>query len=239
MKAIVLAGGRGTRLRPYTAVLPKPLMPVGDRPILEIVIRQLAEAGIEEVILAVGYLAELIMAYCESNQRMGVPISYVRENEPLGTAGPLALARDQIEDTFLVINGDVLSDVNFKSMVAHHRAEDAPATVGVTKRQAHIDFGVVELDSKGRLGGWREKPVLDYIVSMGIYVFEPGVLAQIQPGAYLDLPSLVLKLTQAGQPVSTYLHTGYWLDIGRPEDHQIANRDVERIIAGHGDGTVD
>ena len=229
MKAVVLAGGRGTRLKPYTTVFPKPLMPIGERPILEILVRQLAKAGFDEVIFAVGHLAELIMAFFDNGRRFGVPISYSREEEPLGTAAPLGLLRDRLTETFLVINGDVLSTVNFGEMLARHRDSRAVTTVGLTRRQVQIDYGVVKLDGDSSIAQWMEKPALDYLVSIGIYFFEPRALDYIEPRVRLDLPTLVLRLKEAGEVVKGYLHAGYWLDIGRPEDYEAANRDIEGV----------
>jgi NDP-sugar pyrophosphorylase family protein len=228
MKAVILAGGRGTRLAPYTTILPKPLMPIGDRPILDIVIRQLKGYGFTDITLAVGYLAELLMAYFGTGERFGVKISYSREEEPLGTAGPLSLVPG-LTDRFLVMNGDVLTAINYSDMLAHHQASGAIGTVAVYPRSVRIDLGVVQYDEQYRLTDYVEKPTHQYRVSMGIYFFEPRVLGFIQPSMRLDLPDLVKQLVAAGETVNCYPYSGYWLDIGRPDDYQQAVADFERL----------
>jgi NDP-sugar pyrophosphorylase family protein len=228
MKAVILAGGRGTRLAPYTTVLPKPLMPIGDKPILDIIIRQLRHYGFCDITLAVGYLAELLMAYFGTGERFGVKISYSREEEPLGTAGPLSLVPGLTEH-FLVMNGDVLTALNFADMLAQHVASGAIGTVAVYPRNVRIDLGVVEYDEQHHLRSYIEKPVHHYQASMGIYFFEPRVLRFIRPKARLDLPDLVKQLIAAGETVNCYPYSGYWLDIGRPDDYQQAVADFERL----------
>lgn len=225
MRAVILAGGRGTRLAPYTTVLPKPLMPVGDMPIVELLIRRLADAGITHVTLAVGHLAGLIMAYFEHCGDLEVEIEYSLESEPLGTAGPLAQVRG-LDDTFLVMNGDLLTDLDFTQLVATHRDAAATATVGAFRRAVKIDLGVLEVDDHQRIKGYIEKPTHEFLVSMGVYALEPSALTYIEPQTYLDLPALVARLLQAGEPVAMHLHPGYWLDIGRPDDYERAQLDL-------------
>ena len=224
-QAVILAGGRGTRLRPYTIVFPKPLVPVGEHPILELVIRQLAEHNFKDITLAVGFLAELIMAYFGDGSRWGVRLSYSREEQPLGTAGPLALIKERLHQPFLVMNGDLLTDLSFSDVMRYHVERGGVATVVLAHRSVKIDFGVVQVDAEQRLMGWSEKPELSYLVSAGIYIFDPAVLTHIPVGQRLDLPQLVMGLVKDGKPVNTYVHEGYWLDIGRPEDLQRANED--------------
>jgi NDP-sugar pyrophosphorylase family protein len=221
MKAVVLAGGKGTRLAPYTTVLPKPLMPVGDMPILEIVLRQLARSGFREVSLAVGYLAELLMAYCGDGSKFGLQIAYSREERPLGTAGPISLVPD-LDETFLVMNGDLLTTLDYREMVRFHKERGCIATLAAYQREVKIDLGVIEADEEDRVRDYIEKPVYRYLVSTGVYIFEPEVLEFIPPGAHLDLPELVLRLKGQGQPVSIYRFDGYWLDIGRHDDYEVA-----------------
>lgn len=223
MKAIVLAGGKGTRLAPITAVLPKPLMPIGEMPILDVVIRQLAAAGFRDITLAVGYLAELVMAYCGNGERYGVTLSYSREQSPLGTAGPIALVPPAGE-TFLVMNGDLLTTIDYRAMLAHHRARGHIATVATFPREVRIDLGVIEADDHDRVTNYIEKPTFHYSVSTGIYLFEPAILEHIQAGQRLDLPELVLRLLGKGIPVGRYAATGRWLDIGRHDDYAEAVR---------------
>lgn len=228
MRAVILAGGRGTRLYPYTITFPKPLMPVGDVPILEVVIRQLKHYGVCDIVMAVGHLAELLMAYFGDGSRFGVRIDYSRETEPLGTAGPLALI-PHLDKTFMVMNGDVLTTLDYAALLAHHRASGAAATIASHQRDAKIDLGVIQTDATGRITNYIEKPTYHYLVSMGIYVFEPAVLRHITPGQRLDFPDLVLRLLAAGEQVQSYAFDGYWLDIGRPDDYGQASAEFERL----------
>jgi NDP-sugar pyrophosphorylase family protein len=225
MKAIVLAGGRGTRLAPYTTVLPKPLMPIGDMPILDVVLRQLAAAGYDHITLAVGYLAELLMAYCGDGSRYGVQLSYSREEAPLGTAGPIALVPD-LDETFLVMNGDLLTTIDYRAMLAFHRARRNIATVATFTREVVIDLGVIEAEDD-RVVGYREKPRFSYAVSAGIYLFEPAILELIPRGERFDLPDLILKLLERGLMVGRFAATGEWLDIGRHDDYEEGVRKFE------------
>jgi len=219
--AVILAGGKGTRLRPYTTVLPKPLMPIGDMPVLEVVLRQLRRHGFTRVTLAVSYLAELIEAYCGDGSRFGLELHFSREEKELSTAGPLKLIPD-LDATFLTMNGDILTTLDYGALLAHHRRENAAATIAVHRRTVRIDYGVIETDDKGRLTRYIEKPEYHYRVSMGINVFEPSVLNHIQEGERLTIPDLMLRLKEAGKTVSTFESDCLWLDIGRPEDHERA-----------------
>jgi NDP-sugar pyrophosphorylase family protein len=221
MQAVILAGGQGTRLRPYTAVLPKPLMPIGEMPILEVVLRQLRRAGFTEVTLAVAYLAEMMEAYCGDGSRFGLKIRYSRENGALSTAGPLRLVPG-LDDTFLVMNGDVLTTLDYGALIRHHRERGAMATIAAYPRSVRIDFGVVETGTAGELLRYIEKPEIHYQVSMGVNVLEPAALDYIQPGEVLGMPDLMLRLRDAGQRVLTYTESCVWLDIGRMEDYEMA-----------------
>jgi NDP-sugar pyrophosphorylase family protein len=228
MKAVVLAGGKGRRLAPYTRIIPKPLMPIGEQPILEILLRQMKRAGITDVTLTVGYLANLIQLFFQEGERLGLNISYSYETTPLGTSGPLAYVTG-LEDTFLVTNGDVLTTLDLVDLINFHKAEGAIATIASHQRKVTIDLGVVIFDGNHQIIGYQEKPSFDYSVSMGIYVFEPRVLNYIEKGQYLDFPDLVLKLISAGEKVSGYLFDGYWEDLGRPDDYERASADFERM----------
>jgi len=221
MKAVILAGGRGTRLAPYTTVLPKPLMPIGDMPILEIVLRQLAYYGFDDITLAVGYLAELLMAYCGDGSKYGLKLHYSREETPLGTAGPIALV-PRLEETFLVMNGDLLTTLNYREMYHYHRSRGAIATLATYARQVKIDLGVIEMDEENWVTNYIEKPAYQYLVSTGVYLFEPEIVDYIAAGERLDLPDLVMRLLGEGQRVACYAFDGYWLDIGRHEDYDMA-----------------
>lgn len=226
MKAILLAGGKGLRLAPYTTILPKPLMPIGDQPILEIVIRQLAHAGFNDITLAVGHLAELIKAYFGDGSKLGVQLTYSREETPLGTAGPIALVPN-ITDTFLVMNGDVLSTLDYAALLAYHRKRGAIATLTTYARDEKIDLGVIHSDDNNWLIDYVEKPTYRYYVSTGIYIFEPTIVSHIPFGQRFDLPELILKLFREGEKVNIYKFEGYWLDIGHPADYETAIREFE------------
>ena len=230
MKAVILAGGRGSRLAPYTTVFPKPLMPIDDKPILEIVIRQLKHAGCDQITLAVGHLAELLVAYFGDGSKFGVQIRYSREEQPLGTAGPLSLV-PELDGPFLVMNGDLLTTLNYQTLWEQHRSNGAIATLATYQRDVNIDLGVIETDSKGWVRGYIEKPTYHYTVSTGIYVFDPAVLQYIPPRERMDLPDLILKLVASGLKVATYPFQGVWLDIGRPDDYQQAVEEFERHYA--------
>lgn len=224
MKAVVLAGGKGTRLSPYTTILPKPLMPIGEMPILEVLLRQMKRARINHVVLTVGHLASLLQAYFGTGSQWGLDITYSVEKKPLGTAGPIALVPG-LDRTFLVTNGDVLTTLDLKELVAYHRKKGGIATIAAHNRQVQIDMGVIEWNGDNTVAGYIEKPTNDYTVSMGLYVFEPRVLEYIKPGAYLDFPDLILKLIANGERINGYAFDGYWMDLGRPDDYTQANQD--------------
>lgn len=229
-RAVVLAGGLGTRLRPYTTVLPKPLMPVGDRPVLDIVLRQLRSQGFEHVTIATGYLAELLEAFCGDGAKYGLRIDYFREREPLGTVGALA-SIGSLDDDFLVMNGDVLTDMDFAALLRRHRSSDAALTLATKERQVSISLGVLHFaaDDATRLSGYTEKPDFDFEVSMGVYCFAPRVLAHIEPEVRLDFPDLVLRLLAAEETVRGWRSDDYWLDIGRHDDYERALAEFESV----------
>ena len=240
VKAVLLAGGRGTRLAPYTSVLPKPLMPVGNRSILEILVEQLEDAGIVDITFSVGYLSHLIQAVFESRQNGHVSIAYVREQDALGTAAPLRLV-DDLDDTFLVMNGDVLTTLDFRELVRHHRQQGNALTIATHDRAIKVDYGILHLDVRSRVQGFEEKPEIVSPVSMGIYVMEPEVLEHIPAEGHFDFPDLVHALLAAGRPVGAYRHDGLWFDIGRHEDYERAaeawmNGGANGGAAGNGNG---
>jgi len=218
MQAIILAGGKGRRLMPYTTVLPKPLMPIGDYSILEVILRQLKHAGFSKITISTGYLHELIIAYLSSNKTLGLDISYSHEETPLGTIGPLRLI-ENLDDTFLVMNGDILTDINYKSLIGAHRKKNAIATVATYQRDVHIDFGVLEKNNDNRIILFSEKPTYHFDVSMGIYVFSKKILDYVPTGEPFGFDQLMYALTGTKAPVFSYPHSGYWLDIGRPDDY--------------------
>jgi NDP-sugar pyrophosphorylase family protein len=203
-------------------------MPIGEMPILEVILRQMKRAGITEVVLTVGHLAALLRSYFGEGERWGLRISYSEEDHPLGTAGPLAYVKD-LNQTFLVTNGDVLTTLSFRRLLNYHKRTGGIATIAVHKRQVRIDLGVVQWDGDGAVSGYIEKPTYDYTVSMGLYVFEPRVLDYIQPGGYLDFPDLVLKMIAAGERINGYAYEGYWKDLGRRDDYEVAAKDFERM----------
>ena len=230
MKAVVLAGGKGARLAPYTTILPKPLMPIGDMHILEVMLLQMREAGVDHVVLTVGHLSELLHAFFKDGSQFGIDISYSYEQCPLGTAGPIALV-DGLADTFLVSNGDVLTTLNLRELIQFHRQQKAIATIATHHRQSKIDLGVIKKDGDYRITGYIEKPVYDFMVSMGIYVFEPAVMPYIKRNEYLDFPDLIKILIAAGEKVVAYEFDGYWEDLGRPDDYARASKDFENMRA--------
>jgi len=223
IKAVVLAGGKGTRLAPYTSVLPKPLMPIGDRSILELVIGQLAGCGITDVTLCVGYLSHLIEAVLANGRTDGVKITYVHEQEALGTAGPLRLV-DGLDTTFVAMNGDVLTTLHYADLIRHHRRSHNLLTIATYERSIRIEYGVLYLAENGRsrVQAYVEKPQMTSTVSMGIYVLEPEALAYIPPTGHFDFPDLVQALLQSGEPVGAYRYDGLWFDIGRRDDYEQA-----------------
>jgi NDP-sugar pyrophosphorylase family protein len=221
MHAVILAGGRGQRLAPYTINFPKPLVPVDDMPILEIVFRQLAAAGCTSATLAVGHLAELIISFFGNGENVGIDLQYAREDSPLGTVGPLALM-DDLPESFIVMNGDVLTTLNYRQFFERHVEEGSEVTVACHRKTTKIDLGVVEFDERFRVTGYREKPTLPYDVSMGVYAFNRSVLDLIPPGKYLDFPNLILKMIAQGRYPKAYMSDALWLDIGRIEDYASA-----------------
>ena len=234
MRAVILAGGKGTRLAPYTVAFPKPLMPVGELPILEIVVRQLRHYGFRRITMAVGHLAELIQTFFGDGSKFGLQIDYSREDRPLGTAGPLHLIPD-LDETFLVMNGDLLTDLNYGELMRWHDEQRNDATIGVYEKKVAIDLGVLERDGDNRIVDYKEKPTLTYEVSMGVYVFSKSIL-QYVPKGHFDFPELVLELIRRGRPIRGYRFQGLWLDIGRAEDYAKAVETFEseraRLLPG-------
>lgn len=223
--AVILAGGKGTRLRPYTIALPKPLVPVGDKPILEIIIIQLAKQGFERVIITVNHQADIIMAYFGKGDKWGVRIEYSLEDKPLGTMGPLRLIENVPED-FLVMNGDVLSDIDYSSFLEEHIERKRLFSIASYKRIQKADYGVLEVSSNV-LTGFQEKPHTQYMVSMGIYAVSKEIITYIPEGRYFGFDTLMLGLLENNIEVGTHEHKGYWMDIGRPDDYEQAVNDLE------------
>jgi NDP-sugar pyrophosphorylase family protein len=225
MRAVILAGGKGTRLRPYTAVLPKPLVPVADRPILELVIRQLARNGFTRIDLSVGHLGGLIKAYLDHVELPeGIEVEYVWEDEPLGTAGALRRIGD-LDTPFLAMNGDVLTTLDYAQLMRFHNGHEAPLTIATHGKKVDIDLGVVHSDD-GFVTEYVEKPSMKYDVSMGVYVYDPEVLELI-PERRFDFPDVVQALLGAGRKVAVYTGPGVWFDIGTVGEHERATAEIE------------
>ncbi len=230
MKAVILAGGQGTRLRPYTNIIPKPLMPVGEFPILEIVIRQLQMAGFREIIIAVGYLSHLIESYFGDGSRWDVCIRYSKEEKPLGTAGPISLIED-LQDGFLLMNGDILTNLNYKEMMRYHKNENSMVTIATFVKTIKTELGSLECDEQGNILDYVEKPTLEYRVSTGIYVFNPKVKKYLPRNTHMDLPDLVKKLIEEKEKVAAFPLEGLWYDLGRKEDYDEINEAYADKIA--------
>jgi NDP-sugar pyrophosphorylase family protein len=229
VKAVILCGGKGARLKPYTKVFPKPLMPVGDEPILEIIIRQLKIFNITDIILAVGHMSKFIKTYFGDGSFYGVKIKYSQEDRPCGTAGPLTLIKDDLNKTFLMTNGDILSATDYDAMLNFHKDNNATATVGLNRREVLIDFGVIDITEENDIVNYTEKPTLNYLISMGTYIFEPEILEYIPNGKKFDLPDLIKELIRKKKSVKGFVSHNYWLDIGRAEDYERANTESEKI----------
>lgn len=228
-QAVIMAGGKGTRLYPYTAAFPKPLMPLGEMPILELLLRKVKNAGVQEVILAVNHLRHLIESYFGDGSEFGLRIRYCKEDQPLGTAGALGNMMHMLDKTFFLCNGDLLTNMDMSRMAQFHAAERADATVGIHERENKIDFGLIEFDANNRLSAYREKPTSKYYVSMGVYVLDREcVRPHVSRNEYLDMPDLLLKLKADNRTVVCYRDNCVWLDIGRPEDFALAQQMFEK-----------
>lgn len=225
--AVILAGGRGVRLRPYTTCLPKPLVPIGEEmSILDIVMRQLHGYGFESVTLAIGHLGHLIRAYVGDGSQWDMEVSFHTDTTPLGTMGPLIELRDRLPQEFLVVNGDILTDLNFRDLMDRHHDSGADITIATYERQVKIDFGVLTVTDDDVLG-FTEKPTFDYAVSMGIYGFSRRLLDEYSPGTAMGFDTLILDLLHSGRQPKRFSFSSYWLDIGRPDDYDRAQHEFE------------
>ncbi|PJF40419.1 MAG: nucleotidyltransferase family protein [Chloroflexi bacterium] len=224
MKAVILAAGLGTRLRPYTHVLPKPLLPLGDRPILEILIAQLVHYGYDDIIVTTSYLSHVMETYFPMIERKyaSAKFTLVKQEKLMGTAGGLSSLPGLGDEPFLVMNADVLTTMDYGALMQHHLQHDGVLTIGTYRKQVKIHLGVLDLDDTGNVIGYREKPEEHFMISMGVYIYSPEVLTYVPPDDYLDLPDLTAQLLADGQIVTTFHFDGYWLDIGRMEDFETA-----------------
>ena len=234
-RAIILAGGKGTRLRPYTVVLPKPLMPIGDYPILEVIIRQLVQNSFTHITLAVNHQADLIKTFFGDGSKWGIKIDYSLEDKPLSTMAPLKLIKD-LSDNFLVMNGDILTDLNYGEFYEYHIKNKNIFTISSYQREVKSEFGVLELDNENTLVGFKEKPIQKYNVSMGIYMVSKRVVEFIPKDTFYGFDHLMLDLVKKNKNPSVKPFNGYWLDIGRPDDYEIAinifEKEKEKFIKG-------
>lgn len=224
MLAIILAGGKGTRLKPFTMTIPKPLLPLGDVPILEVVLRQLAAAGVSRTVITLGHMAHLFSASIGDGNRFGLDVEYCLEEEPLGTAAPIRLVENLDED-FLVMNGDLLTTLDYRRLVEVHRRRRAWGTISLHRREVRIDYGVVETTDDGLLADYIEKPTIPYEVSMGVNVLSRKCVQFIPESGKFDMPQLMLAMHRVGKTVACYKTDCYWQDIGRFDDYQQASAD--------------
>ena len=224
MRAVILAGGKGTRLRPYTIVFPKPLMPIDDEPILKVVISQLKAAGFSHITLAVGYMADMIKTYFGKGEKIGLKIDYSHERKPLGTIGALSLVKN-LPENFLVMNGDILTDLNFGDFLEYHRQHKAKATIACFCKKVKIEYGIIASTGENVVNGYTEKPTMEYEVSMGVYAFHKSIVEFIEKERYLDFPDLVKQLIGRNEKIVKYPFAGYWMDIGCHADYEKACED--------------
>jgi NDP-sugar pyrophosphorylase family protein len=226
MMAVILAGGKGTRLKPFTMSIPKPLLPLGDVPILEVVLQQLARAGVQRVVLTLGHMAHLFTACIGDGERFGLKIDYCREDSPLGTAGSLTLVKDP-EESMIVMNGDLLTTLDYGALLRYHDTQKAKCTIAVHRRTHKVDYGVIHTVN-GNLERYEEKPQMHYLVSMGINIVSRDALKHIPPGKYFDMPSLMQATRDSGETVACFESECYWQDIGRFDDYQAASADFDK-----------
>lgn len=225
-RAVILAGGKGTRLKPYTISLPKPLVPIGEMPILEIIIRKLTKSGFDHITITINHMADIIRAFCGDGSKWGTYIDYSMEDKPLSTMGPLKLIKDLPED-FLVMNGDVLTDLDFGVFYNEHVASHNIFTVSAYSRDQKVDYGVLEVGVDNKLVNFVEKPTTRYNVSMGVYMANRRILDYIPENQLYGFDHLMLDLIKFRSPATVKVHSGYWLDIGRPDDYEKACNDYE------------
>ena len=234
MRVILLAGGKGTRLYPYTVAIPKPLVPVGDLPIMEIIVDQLRRAGATEITVSIGHMGDILRAFIGDGSKFGVKVSYVQESSPLGTVGPLKQLKD-LPERFILMNGDVLTDLDYAQFFAAHAASGADVLIASHRKEVPIDLGVMKCRDNV-LVDYLEKPVEKFDVSMGIYSMKRSVLEHIPENTYFDFPTLIRKLLDAKRPIHAWPYSGHWLDLGSPMDYekaqQLFNDHREKFLPG-------
>lgn len=228
MQAVILAGGEGRRLKPFTDQIPKPLVPLGEQPIVSFLIRRLKQCGVTDIIMAVNHKAEMIKAALGEGERLNVRIRYSHETKPLSTIGPLKLI-DNLDDNFLVVNGDILSDIDFDDIFKKHTASSNMATIAVCNRSDQIDYGVLATDDDGLVVKFDEKPAYHFLVSAGIYLFSKEILSLIPDDKPFGFDDLMKVMLEKNRPVGTYPFDGYWLDVGRVDDYYTAQNDLDKI----------
>jgi len=233
MKAVILAGGKGTRMRPLTYAIPKVLLPINERPMLEHIIYYLKEHGITEVIISIGYLAHQIKNYLGDGSKMGVKIEYIEEKEPLGTAGCLNLCRDKLTETFILMGGDNVTTMDLTEMIEFHKKKKAEATVGLFELQQSVEYGVYDIDKDNRVKGFQEKPTFTYLAGTMIFVLEPSVLDYVPK--YQKMPKLVNltdhilpQMLKEGRRIFGFPFSNYWVDVGRMSDFEKVNKISEK-----------
>ena len=226
--AVVLAGGKGTRLMPETDETPKALMPVGGRPVVEILLKQMRRSGVNTIRMAVNHLAEKIESALGDGSKLGLKISYSYEEKPLSTVGPLKLIND-LPEHFIVANADIITDLNFEKLFKQHQKSNSDLTIASYQRHSQADYGVLSVDESGQVVGFNEKPVFNFVVSMGIYVFSKTILDFVPADTAYGFDTLMYELLDKGAAINSYPFDGYWLDIGRHDDYARANNDVEKI----------
>lgn len=225
-RAVLLAGGKGTRLYPYTLTMPKPLVPISDdKPIIEIIIRQLVRYGFDHITITVNHMADMIRAFCDDGSKWGIKIDYSLESKPLSTMGPLRLIKDLPED-FLVMNGDVMTDLDFGAFFDEHVTQKNIFTISAYERDHKVDYGVLVPDESGYLADFQEKPTLHYHVSMGVYMMNRKCLEVIPEDTFYGFDHLMLELIARHTPARVKAFKGYWMDIGRPDDYEQARKDI-------------
>jgi len=228
-RAIILAGGKGTRLKPYTISMPKPLVPVGDVPVLEIIIRQLKRHGFTHITITLNHLAEIIKAFFGDGSKWGIKIDYTLETKALSTMGPLTLLKD-VPDNLLVMNGDVLTDLDFHQLFEEHVRSQSLFTIASSFRKEKMDYGVLECNSESLLTGFREKPDFSFLVSMGVYIVNRKAIELIPPDTFFGFDHLMKKMIDMRLYPRVVKHQGFWLDIGRPDDYEKAINEAHNYI---------